>query len=422
MKKLICNGSVLYKGRLEKLDVLFDENEILKIGKDIKDEALKIDATGLTLLPGLVDVHVHFRQPGNEDAETIKTGSLAAAHGGFTSVFPMPNVTPSPDNKEVMEKYLDLINKESLVHTYPYGTISKNEKGEELSDLLGMHKLGIKCFSDDGVGMNNESILTEALKLSKENDFIIACHTEDLKYRPKKASVHASKINEEKGFIGIVDECESEPIRIDLQTAKKTGGNYHICHISSHKSVEHLRKAKKEGVNCSGEVTAHHLLLEDKDVKGPLFKMNPPLRSHEDRMSLIEALEDGTIDFIANDHAPHTMDKKMKSMETSAFGIVSLETAFPLLYTEFVYRTKRWTLNQLVEWMSSKPAKRFGLKKVGEIKEGYSSDLVLIKLDEETIIDTRTFKSKGINTPFNGYSVYASIKETFVNGQSVYKE
>lgn len=421
MKKVIKNAQVLYQDKLQNVDVLFDEQQILEIGENLSCDNV-IDGSGLTLLPGLVDVHVHFRQPGHEESETIHTGSLAAAHGGFTTVLPMPNINPSPDSKEVMQDYLDLIVKESVVHTLPYGTITCHEMGKTLSDLKGMRQLGVKWFSDDGIGMNDQSLMEQALLLSKSEDFIIACHTEDLAYRPQGGSVHLSKVNQDKGWIGIPDECESEPLKHDLQTALKTGGKYHACHISSHQSVQHLRQAKLHGGNVSGEVTTHHLLLEDSDVKGPLWKMNPPLRTHQDRMSLIEALEDGTLDFIANDHAPHPTSKKLTTMQQSAFGIVSLETAFPLLYSEFVYRQKRWTLNQLVQWMSIKPALRFGIEKVGLIEKGYHSDFTLVKLDEESCIDINTFESMGTNTPFNGYSVMAHIVETFVDGQSVWKE
>ncbi len=422
MRRQIINADVLYENTLQKVNVLFDENQILEIGSNIYEDVDTIDGTGLTLLPGLVDVHVHFRQPGHEEKETIHTGSLAAAHGGFTSVFAMPNIIPSPDTKEVMDDYLKLIEKESVVHTYPYGTITVNEQGKELSDLKGMHTLGVKWFSDDGVGMNDQSIMDQALRFSKENDCIIACHTEDLNYRPQSGSVHLSKVNTDKGWIGIPDECESAPLTEDLKTALKAHGKYHACHISSHLSVEALRNAKKNGTDVSAEVTAHHLLLEDQDVKGPMWKMNPPLRSHEDRMSLIEGLEDGTLDFIANDHAPHTMENKNKPMSQSAFGIVSLETAFPLLYTEFVHNTHRWTLAQLVEWMSGKPAKRFGLNNVGKIEVGYSSDLVLMQLGNENMIDINQFESMGKNTPFHGWSVYATVKETIVSGKTVWKE
>lgn len=422
MKRIITNANVLYQGKLQKVDVLFDENEILEIGTDIQSDAEKIDATGLTLLPGLVDVHVHFREPGNSQKETIHTGSLAAAHGGFTTVIAMPNVKPSPDSVEVMQDYLDLIQKESVIHTLPYGTITKNEQGKELSDIEGMRKLGVKWFSDDGVGMNDQSLMKIALEKSIQDDYIVACHTEDLNYRPKGASVHDSKVVTSNGWIGIPDECESKPLENDLLTAIQTKGKYHACHISSHESVAALRRAKADGANVSAEVTVHHLLLEDKDVKGTMWKMNPPLRTHQDRMSLIAALEEGTIDFIANDHAPHTQADKDKPMSEAAFGIVSLETALALLYTEFVYKTKRWTLNELVEWMSEKPAKRFDLGKIGKIEEGYASDLVLVELDQEHTIDINQFESKGKNTPFNGWSVRLAVKETIVSGKTVWKE
>ncbi len=422
MKKIITNANVLYQGKLQKVDVLFDENEILEIGTNIQDEAEKIDATGLTLLPGLVDVHVHFREPGNTQKETIHTGSLAAAHGGFTTVIAMPNVKPSPDSVEVMKDYLDLIQRESVIHTLPYATITKNEQGKELSDLEGMRKLGIKWFSDDGVGMNDQSLMKIALEKSIQDDFIVACHTEDLNYRPKGASVHDSKVVTSNGWIGIPDECESKPLENDLITAIQTKGKYHACHISSHESIAALRRAKADGANVSAEVTAHHLLLEDKDVRGTMWKMNPPLRTHYDRMSLITALEEGTIDFIANDHAPHTQSDKDKPMSEAAFGIVSLETSLALLYTEFVYKTKRWTLNELVSWMSEKPAQRFNLGKIGKIEVGYASDLVLVELDQEHTIDINKFESKGKNTPFNGWSVRLSVKETIVSGKTVWKE
>ena len=422
MKKIIRNADVLYRGKLQKVDVLFDEEKILKIGTKINEKCEEIDATGLTLLPGLVDVHVHFRQPGNEQKETIHTGSLAAAHGGFTTVIAMPNVKPSPDNVEVMEDYLDLIKKESVIQTLPYGTITKNEKGLELSDLKGMRNLGIKWFSDDGVGMNSGVLLKQALIESAKEDFIVACHTEDLAYRKKGASVHDSIIVTNNGWIGIPDECESKPLENDLKIALETNGKYHACHISSHKSVELLKQAKLKGGNISSEVTVHHLLLEDKDVKGTMWKMNPPLRTHLDRMRLIEGLEEGTIDFIANDHAPHTSEDKNKPMSDAAFGIVSLETALPLLYTEFVYKQKRWTLNQLIEWMSIKPAQRFGLNNIGKIEVGYNSDFTLVKLDEENIIDINNFESMGKNTPFNGWNVMLKVRETIVNGKTVWRE
>lgn len=422
MKTLIQNACVCYREETVKKDVLFNEEEILAVEDHLDDADVIIDGSGLTVLPGLVDVHVHFREPSRPDKETIHTGSLAAAHGGFTSVFAMPNVVPYPDNAATMKDYLSYIHEQSVVHTYPYGTITKEEAGKEISDLSGMKKLGIRWFSDDGVGMNTSSLMKQALLFSREQNCIIACHTEDMRYRLPGASVHDSLVNKEKGWIGIPSACESEPLSKDLKIAVETKGNYHACHISALESVEALRQAKQYSDFISAEVTAHHLLLEDKDVEGTNHKMNPPLRSHADRMALIEGLENGTLDFIASDHAPHTLADKAKPMSQAAFGIVSLETSFPLLYTEFVYRKKRWTLGQLVNWMSYLPAKRFGLEKTGRIEVGYHSDLVLVRLGEETHIDKEKFYSKGKNTPFDGWSVNAKVVQTFVNGTSVYKE
>ena len=422
MKRLIRNADVLYEGTVQKLEVLFDEEQILKVAAHIEGDYDEIDGTGLTLLPGLVDVHVHFREPGHTEKETIHTGSCAAAHGGFTSVFAMPNVVPCPDDKEKMEDYLALIKKESIVHTYPYGPITVDERGTQICNLKEMKELGVRWFSDDGVGMNDPEIMAEALQEAEKEDLLIACHTEDLKYRKPGACVHESAYGAAHGWIGIPDECESEPLKRDLAIAEKIHGRYHACHISSDQSVEALRQAKRAGGNVSGEVTAHHLLLEDKDVQGTNWKMNPPLRSHEDRMALIQGLEDGSLDFIASDHAPHTERDKDRPMSDAAFGIVSLETSFALLYSEFVVKEKRWSLAQLVHWMSEAPAQRFGLKNTGCIKEGWKSDLVLVQLGKDTVIDKTKFLSKGRNTPFDGWHVQASVKETIVDGVSVWKE
>lgn len=422
MKRLIRNAKVLYHGELMEKEVLFDENRILQIDDHIEADAQVIDAGGNAVLPGLVDVHVHFRQPGREGKETIYTGSLAAAHGGFTSVFVMPNVIPSPDDADIMEEYLKLIETESVIHTYPYGTITRSEAGKQLSDLKGMRKLGVRWFSDDGVGMNNQDLMKQALQFSKDNDCIIACHTEDLAYRKPGASVHESPYAHQHGWIGIPDECESAPLIADLKTEMEVNGRYHACHISSHQSVEALKTAKSAGLDVTAEVTVHHLLLENTDVKGPMWKMNPPLRTHADRMSLIEGLENGTLDFIANDHAPHTYEDKNTTMDKAAFGIVSIETAFPLLYTEFVRNTGRWTLQQLIEWMSEKPAARFGLEKTGRIEEGWKPDMFIADLNTTDRIDPSTFYSKGKNTPFIGWETCAKIKETIVDGKTVWKE
>lgn len=419
--RLIKNGKVLIDGNIVNKDLLIDNGKIVEVADSISKDCEIIDAQGLTVLPGLVDVHVHFREPGHSEKETIHTGSLAAAHGGFTSVFAMPNVIPFPDDVDTIKEYQKLIEKESVVHTYPYACITTEEASQEVVDMKAIKELGIHWFSDDGVGVSTTEIMKQAMEKAKENDCMIVAHTEDMSYRRPGACVHDSEIVTSKGWLGIPSACESAQLIRDLELTKEVGNAYHACHISALESVETLKKAKEEGSDVSAEVTVHHLLLEDKDVVGPNWKMNPPLRSHADRMALIEGLENGTLDFIANDHAPHTADEKKRSMEKAPFGIVSLESAFALLYTEFVYHQKRWTLAQLVEWMSTKPAKRFGLENVGKICVGYNADLVLVDLEHESIVDVDTFESMGKNTPFNGWSVHAQVKETIVNGKTVWK-
>ena len=419
--RLIKNGNVLINDTLEKKDILIEDGKIVKIEGHIDADCEVLDASRLTVLPGLVDVHVHFREPGHTEKETIHTGSKAAAHGGFTSVFAMPNVIPFPDDVETIMEYKKLIEKESVIHTYPYACITCEEASKKVVDMKAIKELGIHWFSDDGVGVATTEIMSEAMKKAKENDCMIVAHTEDMSYRKPGASVHESEVTKSKGWLGIPSACESAQLIRDLKLTGEIGNAYHACHISAKESVEALKEAKQNGANVSAEVTVHHLLLEDKDVQGPNWKMNPPLRSHEDRMSLIEGLENGSLDFIANDHAPHTAKEKKKPMDKAPFGIVSLESAFSLLYTEFVYRQKRWTLAQLVNWMSLAPAKRFGLENVGQIKEGYKADLILVDLENESLVDIDTFESMGKNTPFNGWSVHAQVKETLVDGKTVWK-
>ena len=255
----------------------------------------------------------------HEEKETIATGSAAAAHGGFTSVFAMPNLIPCPDDPAKMKSYLKLINENSIVHTYPYAPITIGEAGKQLCDIAGIEALGVKWFSDDGVGMNDPELMKKAMQISKEQGILIACHTEDMQYRKPGASVHEAKYAEENGWIGIPDECESEPLKRDLQTAEEIHGRYHACHISSHLSVEAIAEAKRNHADVSGEVTAHHLLLENTDVKGTNWKMNPPLRTHQDRMSLIEGLEDGTLDFIASDHGRDPVSDTYRLLVSGSF-------------------------------------------------------------------------------------------------------
>ena len=414
---VIKNGTALISGELVKTDIRFDNGIITEIGADLNDDEV-IDAAGLTILPGLVDVHVHLREPGREYKETIETGSLAAAHGGFTTIFAMPNVIPFPSTTETMKPYIEKL-KKGHVRIFPYGTITDNEAGREVTDYEALKELGVRWFSDDGVGVADKDIMEQALKANALSDVLFACHTEDMNYRRPSASVHSS-LDGQNGWLGIPSECESEQLKRDLELLKSTGGRYHACHISAKESVQAIREAKKLGLDVTGEVTVHHLLLEDCDVSGPNEKMNPPLRSHEDRMALIEGLEDGTLDFIANDHAPHSEEEKARPMDKAPFGIVSLETAFELLYTAFV-ATGRCTLPQLVNWMSMAPAKRFGLDDCGTIEVGRRADFVLIDEHLPHTIDKNTFLSKGKNTPFDGWPVACSIRQTICGGKTAWK-
>ena len=418
--KLIKGATALLDGQLKKADILFDEKCISKIAENISEDVNEIiDGTGLTALPGLIDVHVHLREPGNEHKETIKTGTMAAAAGGFTTVMAMPNVVPFPDDLETVREYKKLIDKNAVVKVIPYCCITDAEKGSSVVDMRALAAEEMRYFSDDGVGVQKDEVMEEAMTKASEIGAMIVAHTEDMKYRKPKACMHEGKASERLGLIGIPSECEWVQLKRDLELAEKTGVKYHCCHMSAKESVELIREYKAKGCDVSGEVAAHHLLLTDEDVKGPNWKMNPPLRTEEDRQALIKGLLDGTIECIANDHAPHTEDEKAKGMEEAPFGIVSIETAFPLLYTRFVKEEKVMDLSSLVALMSTK---RFDLGKTGELKEGFESDIILVDLENEFEIDKRKFLSMGKNTPFDGYKAYGKVKKTFVKGELVYKE
>ncbi len=423
--KLIQQTRVVTHGNETRtVDVLFDEKQIVKIAEHIDPAQASelIDGKGFVLLPGLIDVHVHLREPGYTHKETIKTGTAAAAHGGFTTIMAMPNVIPYPDNTETMKEYMKKIDEDALVHVIPYACITKSEASKELSDMRGLHGMGIYAFSDDGVGVATSDMMKKAMETCKELNSIIVAHTEDMEYRKKEACMHEGIRNKELGLVGIPSACEYAQIKRDLELVRETGCDYHICHMSAKESVELLRQAKAEGLPVTGEVTAHHLLLTEMDVDNANHKMNPPLRSEEDRQALIQGLLDGTIDLIANDHAPHSEEEKSKGMVKSPFGIVALETAFPLLYTHFVKEKKIFTLEQLVYFMSEASAKRFRFDKKGKIEEGYASDFILVDVDSVSKIDKNKFYSMGKNTPFDGISCTGFIQKTFVNGICVYDQ
>lgn len=381
-----------------------------------KDEV--IDCGGKVLLPGFIDAHVHLREPGFEAKETIETGTAAAAAGGFTTVMPMPNLKPVPDSPEVMDAYMKLIREKAGVRVEPYASISFGEKGAEVVDMEALLKAGAAAFSDDGVGVQDGSVMKAAMEKAKDLGVVIAAHTEDNSLK-NGGCVHLGAFSERMGLRGIPSACEWAQVERDIELVRQTGAKYHVCHVSAKETIDLVRKAKAEGLPVTCEVTPHHLISVDEDVKDANWKMNPPLRAAEDREALIEALIDGTADIVATDHAPHTREEKSKDIGLAPFGIVGSETAFPLLYTNLV-KTGRISLRHLVEAMTKKPAGIFGFKDRGEIAPGLSADLVLVDLDKEYVIDPETFKSKGRNTPYGGLPVYGKILWTMAEGKVIY--
>lgn len=417
---LLKNAKVIVQNNTTKIqDILIKDDKIARIADFIEtcDEAV-VDLEEMLVLAGGVDVHVHLREPGYCDKETIKTGSEAALRGGYTTIMAMPNVVPFPDCVATIKAYQALLKQDGKVHIHPYACITKQERGQEIVDMEAIKKLGIHWFSDDGVGIQEETMMEQAMLRAKQADVMIVAHTEDMHYRKPYSCMHEGKQNKHLNLIGIPSECEYKQVERDLKLALKTKAKYHICHMSTKESVDLLRAYKAKGADVSGEVTTHHLLLQEMDVVNTNYKMNPPLRSEEDRQALLAGLLDGTIDFIANDHAPHTEAEKAVGMEKAPFGIVALETSIPLLYTQFV-ETGIFSLEQFQTFISSAPAKRFGFHEMGAIKEGYQADLLVLK-KEESIIQKANFASKGKNTPFDGYRTSGTVVCTIVAGNICY--
>jgi dihydroorotase len=403
MKTIIKNGVLLdNEGKLVKRDIAIEGKVITQIAENIQVDGCKlVDANGLLISPGFVDLHVHLREPGGEKKETIESGTKAAAKGGFTTIAAMPNTRPVPDTPEQMEWLMDRIEETAAVRVLPYASITVRELGKELTDFEGLKKAGAFAITDDGVGIQEAGMMLAAMKQAALLNLPVVAHCEDNSLI-NKGSVHEGTFSKQVGLDGIPSVCESVHIARDVLLAEASGCHYHVCHISTKESVRTVRDAKRAGIKVTAEVTPHHLLLCDEDIPGldPNYKMNPPLRGKEDREALIEGLLDRTIDFIATDHAPHTEDEKAKGMALAPFGIVGLETAFPLLYTHLV-KKGILSLKELIDSMTIKPAESFSLP-YGRLEEGSLADLVLLDLETEKEIDSTNFLSKGKNTPFNG--------------------
>lgn len=363
------------------------------------------------IVPGLCDVHVHFREPGFSYKETIASGSAAAAHGGYTAVCTMPNLDPVPDSAEHLQVQLDAIKRGAAIKVLPYGAITVGEKGERLADMEAMSDK-VCAFSDDGKGVQNDEMMREAMTAAKRLGKIIAAHCEDNSLL-FGGYIHDGEYAKAHGHRGISSASEYKQIERDLRLAEETGCAYHVCHISTKESVELIRQAKAHGVNVTCETAPHYLVLCDEDMQEDgRFKMNPPLRSREDKQALIEGIKDGTIDMIATDHAPHSAEEKGRGLEKSLMGVVGLETAFPVLYTELVTKNII-TLDRLVELMSFKPKERFGIDT--------NNDFAVFDISEAYKIDPEDFLSMGRATPFAGREVFGRCLLTVHGGKAVYK-
>ena len=369
---------------------------------------------GIVVLPGFVDVHVHLREPGFSYKETVASGTLAAAAGGYVAVCPMPNISPVPDSPDTLEPTLEAIRKDAVVRVYPYGSITKGEQGLEVSDLEKIAPL-VAAFSDDGVGLKDAALMKEAMTRAKKLSKIVAAHCEDLSLR-NGGYINEGEYARLHGHRGISAESEWRQIERDLALARETGVSYHVCHVSTKESVDLIRSAKADGVDVTCETAPHYLVLSDSDLREDGdFKMNPPLRSEADRLALIEGILDGTVDMIATDHAPHSTEEKSRGLRDSLMGVVGLETAFPVLYTKLVLGGVL-PLSRLIELMSDAPARRF------RIPRDHERDWAVWDLSEEYKVDPDTFKSKGRSTPFKGMSVFGKCKMTVCGGRAVWRD
>ena len=362
------------------------------------------------VFPAFCDVHVHLREPGFSYKETIESGTKASARGGYSDVFSMPNLNPVPDSYENLKAQLDIIERDAVINVHPYASITIGQKGEELSNFEELSKDAI-AFSDDGRGVQSKALMLEAMKKAKKLGKIIVAHCEDNSLL-KGGYIHDGEYAKRNGHKGICSESEWKPIERDIALARETGCKYHVCHISTKESVELIRKAKAEGVDITCETAPHYLVMNDNDLKDEgRFKMNPPIRSEEDRLALIEGIKDGTIDMIATDHAPHSKEEKSRGLEKSLMGVVGIETAFPILYTHLV-KKGIISLEKLIELMSINPRKRFGLPE--------TNDFCVFALDKEFEINPEDFLSKGRATPFEKTKVFGKCLLTVCNNNAVY--
>ena len=419
MRTIFTHAKVYTEGRFVETTLTIEDDRIVALGEEPTGEEREIDLKGRYLVPGLVDVHVHLREPGFEKKETVATGTAAAAHGGYTLVCSMPNLNPAPDSMANLQLQLDAVERDAVVKVIPYGCITKGQKGHgEPADMEAMAPQ-VVGFSDDGRGVQADEDMLRAMQEAKRLGKPIVAHCE-VNELLKGGYIHDGEYARAHGHRGICSESEWVQVERDIELVRQTGCQYHVCHVSTKESVELVRKAKAEGLQVSCETGPHYLVFTDADLQEEgRWKMNPPIRSAEDRAALLAGVVDGTIEVLATDHAPHTADEKGRGLEKSAMGIVGLECAFGVLYTHLVEKGVI-SLEKLIDLMSTNPRRLFGFG--GGIAVGEKADLTVLDLEERYTIDPEQFLSKGKATPFAGHEVKGRAVMTWVDGVAVYTE
>ena len=401
------------------MDLAIDQGRIVSVSPSQENTSV-IELDNCLIVPGFVDVHVHLREPGFSYKETIFSGTAAAAAGGYTAVCAMPNLKPVPDNADTLGLQLDLIRKNAKVRVYPYGAIPQGEKGETLADLAEMAP-DVAGFSDDGRGVQSRELMRQAMLLAKHLDKPIVAHCEDESLLTKGWAIHDGDFARRNGFPGNDSASEWKQVERDIQLVRETGCRYHVCHISTKESVALIRAAKAEGLPVTCETGPHYLVMCDEELLDEgRFKMNPPIRSAEDRDALVAGLLDGTVDCIATDHAPHSAEEKAKGLRGSLNGIVGLETAFPILYTNLV-EPGIVPLETILNALCVNPRRIFGLPG-GSLEEGQPADLTVLDLNRPHVINSADFRSLGRATPFEGWGVSAAVAMTICCGEIVYHD
>lgn len=419
---LLKNGRRLVGEKLTACDILIEDGKIKAIGANLtaNENTTVVDLNNNLVTPGLIDIHVHLREPGYTNKETIATGSKAAAHGGFTTIAAMANLKPTCDTPERFKAQVARNQKEGAIKIIQYSPVTKGRAGKEPVDVAAQYAAGARMFSDDGAGIQDAGVVYRAMQQLAKYNLPLCDHAQDNQLA-NGGVINAGPVAKKMGLPGMPKISETAQIARNIVIAQATGAHYHVCHVSTKESIEQVRHAKRLGINVTCEVAPHHLLLADADIPGgnAEFKMNPPLRSRQDQEACLAGLLDGTIDCIATDHAPHTDAEKHQGFLKSPNGIVGSETVFALLYTRYV-RNKIFTLGQLINWLSKAPQRIFNLTDVGLLQVGDPADIAVFDIDHQGTIEPDQFFSKGHNTPFAGDQVYGLTDKTFVDGKLVY--